>query len=218
MPLSWWKANETSFPGLAAMARDILCIPVSSTLVERVFCFSRDICDYRRGALAPGTIRSIMLVFYRQKTESKQFQRQTLSMVMDTHDLTEEDINIEYQAQVNKLMEKLDLQYIPDLHEEPPLVAARTARNELARSQKQSRRRRQLEESLPKRYLARDKAAEKAQQKEFEQRDRESRRSRIYEFDMLSDTEHNNGDYPLPKLLRNTPNLEPMEVDSELQE
>ncbi|RDW70298.1 hypothetical protein BP5796_08695 [Coleophoma crateriformis] len=34
-PLRWWKDNEALFPGLAAMARDIVCIPASGTIAER---------------------------------------------------------------------------------------------------------------------------------------------------------------------------------------
>ncbi|OAF56587.1 hypothetical protein VC83_07141 [Pseudogymnoascus destructans] len=40
-PLKWWKENERLFPGLAAMARNILCIPASEALVEQVFSTAR---------------------------------------------------------------------------------------------------------------------------------------------------------------------------------
>jgi hypothetical protein len=54
------------------MARDILCIPASEALVERVFSTARAVCNYRRNQMAPETIRSIMLVYYRQKIEREQ--------------------------------------------------------------------------------------------------------------------------------------------------
>ncbi|CAB5157817.1 unnamed protein product [Rhizophagus irregularis] len=35
--LQWWKANESQYPHLAAMARDYLAIPATSTPIERAF-------------------------------------------------------------------------------------------------------------------------------------------------------------------------------------
>lgn len=36
-PLVWWRNNKKFFPGLAAVARDVLCIPATSAPVERFF-------------------------------------------------------------------------------------------------------------------------------------------------------------------------------------
>ena len=49
--LSVQKSIKPQFPGLSVMARDLLYIPLASVGVERVFNFTRDMCDYRRGQL-----------------------------------------------------------------------------------------------------------------------------------------------------------------------
>lgn len=36
-PLTYWKVNQTRFPGLSALAKKYLCVPASSAPVERVF-------------------------------------------------------------------------------------------------------------------------------------------------------------------------------------
>jgi len=36
-PLEWWYKNRTVYPKLSRMALDFLCIPPTSTAVERVF-------------------------------------------------------------------------------------------------------------------------------------------------------------------------------------
>ena len=36
-PLKWWKEHETQFPHLSKVAREVLAIPATSALSERVF-------------------------------------------------------------------------------------------------------------------------------------------------------------------------------------
>lgn len=85
--------KEPQFPGLVAMARDILCIPAAESLVERVFSAARDVCGYRRGHLTPKTIRAIMLVYYSRQYNQRQGQHNIeIDDIMDTLDMKPEDI------------------------------------------------------------------------------------------------------------------------------
>ncbi|CAE6497264.1 unnamed protein product [Rhizoctonia solani] len=59
-PLTWWQANASRFPRLAAMARDFLCIPGTSVSVERVLSIGRDVISLRRASLSAETIRVLM--------------------------------------------------------------------------------------------------------------------------------------------------------------
>jgi hypothetical protein len=203
-PLKWWKDNETLFPGLAAMARDILCISAAGTIVERVFCYSRDICDYRRNQLEAKTIRSMMIVFYYQKGQHQQFLRQRLSKMIDIHDFSSEELQQEYQYQIDSLMAKLEIQYIPDIEPRPPYVADRTDRNAVRHTQLITRRQRMtLAQQTTERILSRDPITIAARQQEYIQRDQRSRENDIYTMTVSSDEEdsaYHNGDYELPPL------------------
>ncbi|OKO90596.1 hypothetical protein PENSUB_13313 [Penicillium subrubescens] len=53
---AFWKENQTTFPALAKLARDVLSIPATGAGVERLFNTARDICHYRRGSLNATTI------------------------------------------------------------------------------------------------------------------------------------------------------------------
>ena len=59
--LDWWKLNESKFPTLAKMARDILSTPIAGVGVERVFSVGRDVITYRRNRLKSKTISDIMV-------------------------------------------------------------------------------------------------------------------------------------------------------------
>lgn len=54
-PLSFWKENQSRFPAIALLARDILSIPATGAGVERLFNTARDICHYRRGRMKSET-------------------------------------------------------------------------------------------------------------------------------------------------------------------
>ncbi|XP_070398129.1 E3 SUMO-protein ligase ZBED1-like [Nothobranchius furzeri] len=47
-PLTWWKANHTTFPHLALLTKKYLCIAASSCASERIFSTSGLICSPRR--------------------------------------------------------------------------------------------------------------------------------------------------------------------------
>ena len=57
--LEWWKANATMFPLLSQFARNILCIPASSSSSERVFSQSGNIVSNKRTKLDPKMLRSL---------------------------------------------------------------------------------------------------------------------------------------------------------------
>ena len=50
-PLSWWRENEGRFPTLSNLARSLLCIPATSTPVERIFSVAGNICSQKRTSL-----------------------------------------------------------------------------------------------------------------------------------------------------------------------
>lgn len=123
------------------MARDILCIPASEALVERVFSTARDVCNYRRNRMGPDTIRSIMLVYYRQKIEQEQlFEHYSVTDIINSTTMTEEEIAFEYNAIVDTIQEKMAIQYIPDRSPNMPNTHNRTTRNEERYEFIQSRR------------------------------------------------------------------------------
>lgn len=61
-PLAWWKANERAYPVCAAMARDILAIPVSAAEPERVHSQARNVLDWNQARMGPRTIEASVMV------------------------------------------------------------------------------------------------------------------------------------------------------------
>jgi hAT family C-terminal dimerisation region len=59
-PLDWWRANESEYPCLAAMARDYLGIPATSAPIERVFSTGADLVHPKRNGLSEDTIKTVM--------------------------------------------------------------------------------------------------------------------------------------------------------------
>jgi len=54
-PLVWWKTNEHHFPGLAWLAKNVLCVPAKSVPCERLFSSTGYIVNKRRSSLDPHT-------------------------------------------------------------------------------------------------------------------------------------------------------------------
>ena len=52
-PLTWWKMHQSRFPRIAALARNNLCIPATSTPCERLFSTAGDIITNKRARLDP---------------------------------------------------------------------------------------------------------------------------------------------------------------------
>jgi len=103
-PLLVWKSLEHRLPGLAAMAQDLLCIPMAGTGVERVFNFARDICGYRRGQLQPKTIRALLLIYFSQIMESRiDALQQTLYHTVNIDDMTQDEMEAEISAREEEI-------------------------------------------------------------------------------------------------------------------
>jgi hypothetical protein len=59
--LEWWSKNESFYPHLAKVAKDILAIPITQVGVERVFNIARDVLGDRRHRLSAQAFREIMI-------------------------------------------------------------------------------------------------------------------------------------------------------------
>lgn len=59
-PLMWWKMHGKRFPLMSEMARKYLCIPSTSTPLERVFSTAGNVVNNLRTLLKP---EGNMLVF-----------------------------------------------------------------------------------------------------------------------------------------------------------
>jgi hAT family C-terminal dimerisation region len=73
--LQWWKVNESSYPTLSRMVRDVLAVPIASVGVERIFSHARDVVTYRRNRLKATTLKDILMV---RSYEAKQLDQELL--------------------------------------------------------------------------------------------------------------------------------------------
>ena len=62
--LQWWKKHEKEFPMLSAVARDHLCIPVTSASSDRMFSTGGNIISAKRECIKPETLK--MFVFIKE--------------------------------------------------------------------------------------------------------------------------------------------------------
>ena len=76
-PAIFWRNNQTKYPILARIARDLFSIPATGVGVERLFNTARDICHYRRGRLSSSTIKDLMVY------------NRTIKFDMDTEELNQ---------------------------------------------------------------------------------------------------------------------------------
>ncbi|KAM5575092.1 zinc finger BED domain-containing protein DAYSLEEPER-like [Rosa sericea] len=58
--LSWWKSNESLYPVVSLMARDLLTIPASTVASESCFSVGGRIVSERRASLSPNTIEALI--------------------------------------------------------------------------------------------------------------------------------------------------------------
>jgi hypothetical protein len=58
--LSFWKGNEFHYPEVAAMARDILSIPISTVASESTFCTGGCVIDQYRSSLKPDIVEALV--------------------------------------------------------------------------------------------------------------------------------------------------------------
>ena len=72
--LKWWKNNQSQFPQLAAMARDVFSAVGTSTPSERAFSSSKETITDRRNRLGVKTVEALQLtkgMLKRKRTERK---------------------------------------------------------------------------------------------------------------------------------------------------
>jgi hypothetical protein len=60
--LMYWRTQTERWPNLAAMARDYLAIPVTSTPAERCFSQAKFVLPPERNALKPATVQRLVLM------------------------------------------------------------------------------------------------------------------------------------------------------------
>jgi hypothetical protein len=56
--LNWWKVNTPKYPTLAAIARDVLAIPISTVASESAFSNGGRVLDTFRSSLSPLTVEA----------------------------------------------------------------------------------------------------------------------------------------------------------------
>ena len=61
-PLDFWRANQTTYPLLARVARKIHCIPATSAAVERQFSSAGIVLNERRTCLSSDHLNDILLI------------------------------------------------------------------------------------------------------------------------------------------------------------
>ena len=61
-PLQWWKENSGRFKILSQIAKDILCIPVTSVPSERIFSKAGNIVSAKRSSLSSKLINSLIFL------------------------------------------------------------------------------------------------------------------------------------------------------------
>jgi hypothetical protein len=61
-PLEWWKEHKKFFPGLAAVARTLLCVPATSAGVERFFSASGLTITNLRTRLSTETVQQLLFL------------------------------------------------------------------------------------------------------------------------------------------------------------
>lgn len=60
--LGWWRRNSAMYPRLSKLARDVLCIPASSSSSERTFSVAGRTISQRRTQLKPATVDAILFL------------------------------------------------------------------------------------------------------------------------------------------------------------
>ncbi|XXG52159.1 hypothetical protein AAC387_Pa03g0544 [Persea americana] len=58
--LNWWRLNKLKYPTLSKMARDVLCIPMSTVTSESIFSTGSCMLDDSHSALRPETVQALI--------------------------------------------------------------------------------------------------------------------------------------------------------------
>jgi hypothetical protein len=137
--LEYWKDHEHESPGMAAFARDILCIPAGSVGVERTLNVARDVCHYRRGRLAPETIRAIMLTRHYEKAIQEDGDGdRVVEETIVSDELTTEQVAQEEALRSLEIEEEIKAQYISEEEIEQPQRWSHVRRRSYNLEQEQS--------------------------------------------------------------------------------
>ena len=86
-PAVFWRNNQTKYPTLARIARDLFSIPATGAGVERLFNTARDICHYRRGRLSSSTIKDLMVY---NRTIKFDIDTEELNLLVQSLEIEEE--------------------------------------------------------------------------------------------------------------------------------
>ncbi|CAM8886096.1 unnamed protein product [Rhodiola kirilowii] len=68
--LEWWNQNGDKYPGLAALAKDVMAIQVSTVASESSFSTSRRVIDPFRSSLSPKTVEALICYQNWMRSES----------------------------------------------------------------------------------------------------------------------------------------------------
>ncbi|GJR48202.1 zinc finger BED domain-containing protein RICESLEEPER 2 [Tanacetum coccineum] len=88
--LTWWKINSPRFPIIARMAKDILCIQVSTVASESAFSASGRVLDPYRNSLAPNIVEALVCTQDWIRTSSRNITMDTLEDLMKDDELAKE--------------------------------------------------------------------------------------------------------------------------------
>lgn len=79
--LGWWKINQTKYPTLALIAKDVLAIPTSTVASENAFSLGGRVVDPFRASLTPKMVEALVcskdwlcaeeFSFYKEPTEDE---------------------------------------------------------------------------------------------------------------------------------------------------
>ena len=58
--LDFWKSQQYRYPDLARIARDILCVPISTVASESAFSVGGRVLDHFRSSLSPQIVESLI--------------------------------------------------------------------------------------------------------------------------------------------------------------
>lgn len=110
----FWKGQESTSPGLAAMARDMLCVAGAGVGIERVFSKSRNVCHYQRGQLSPEAIRAIMITSHNLQQELSNESILAVQETMDVTNMNAAELQEEETQRIEDLENSLKIEYISD--------------------------------------------------------------------------------------------------------
>ncbi|PWA54316.1 zinc finger BED domain-containing protein RICESLEEPER 2 [Artemisia annua] len=88
--LNWWKLNSPRFSIVSKMAKDILCIKVSTVASESAFSASGRVLDPYRNSLSPSIVEALVCTQDWIRTSSRNITLDTLEDLMKDDELAKE--------------------------------------------------------------------------------------------------------------------------------